>query len=132
MVGRSPTLPRRRLIRVTLNDIAGGAEALSEIDFGRLVRRFGLPNPDRQVVRRDGRGRRRWLDVYFDKWGVVVEIDGFWHMEAETWWADMERDNELTIAGERVLRYPTFVVREQPETVARQIIAALRAAGWPG
>lgn len=130
VVDRFPTLPRRRLIRITLDDVEGGAQALSEINFTRLVRRFGLPEPDRQVVRRDRHGRRRWLDVYFDKWGVVVEIDGFWHMEAEQWWADMDRDNELIIAGEQVLRYPTFVVREQPELIARQVLTALHRAGW--
>lgn len=132
VVDRFPTLPRRRLIRVTLDDIDGGAQALSEINFSRLIRRFGLPEPDRQVVRRDRDGRRRWLDVYFDRWGVVVEIDGFWHMEAEQWWADMDRDNQLTIAGERVLRYPTFVVRDDEKLVAYEIGAALRAGGWPG
>lgn len=132
VVDRLPGLPRRKLIRLTLCDIAGGAEALSELDFLRLVRRFGLPEPTRQVVRRDSYGRRRWLDAYFDPWGVVVEIDGCWHMEARTWWADMDRDNQLTIAGERVLRYPSFAVREQGQRVADQIAAALRCAGWPG
>lgn len=132
VTARLPRLPRRRLIRLTLSDIAGGAEALSELRFVQLVRRAGLPEPTRQVVRRDRHGRRRWLDAYFDPWGVVVEIDGCWHMEVQAWWADMDRDNQLTIAGERVLRYPSFAVREQPERVAHQIAAALRSAGWPG
>jgi hypothetical protein len=38
--------PRTRLTRApmtTLADIAGGAQALSELDFARLTRRFGLP-----------------------------------------------------------------------------------------
>lgn len=132
VIDRLPTLPRRKLIRRTLADIAGGAEALSELDFLLLVRRFGLPEPTRQAVRRDAYGRRRWLDVYFEPWGVVVEVDGCWHMDARTWWADMDRDNELTIVGERVLRFPSFALREQPERVAHQIAAALRSAGWPG
>ncbi len=42
----------------------------------------------------------------------------------------MERDNDFTVSGYRVLRFPAFAVREQPELVARQIRAALaRAAG---
>lgn len=132
VIDRLPSVPRRKLLRHTLADIAGGAEALSELDFVHLLRRFGLPEPTRQVVRRDRHGRRRWLDAYFDPWGVVVEIDGCWHMEAQAWWADMDRDNQLTIAGERVLRFPSFALREEQERVAHQIAAALRSAGWPG
>lgn len=125
-----PRVHRRRLITRTLDDIAGGAEALSELDFARLLGRFGLPQPTRQGVRRDHQRRRRWLDAVFERWRLVVEIDGRWHMEAATWWADMLRDNEITVDGYRVLRFPAHVVREQPELVARQITAALRVAGW--
>lgn len=130
---RFPRLPRRALIAATLTDIAGGAEALSELDFARLARRYGLPAPDRQVMRRDGDGRRRWLDAYWAEAHLVVEVDGLWHMEATAWWADMRRDNDLTISGLRVLRFPAFAVRDQPEVVAAQIRAALsRARGVAG
>jgi very-short-patch-repair endonuclease len=50
-------------------------------------------------------------------------------MDARAWWADMQRDNELTIDGYRVLRFPAFVVRDNPEVVAAQIAQALRRAG---
>ncbi len=122
---RRPGLHRRSLIAVTLSDIAGGAEALSELDFCRLTRRFGLPEPDRQAIRRDAAGLRRWLDAYWEQARLVVEVDGFWHMEAHAWWADMRRDNDLTVSGLRVLRFPAFVVRDHPEVVAAQIRAAL-------
>jgi hypothetical protein len=39
-------------LRLALGDIAGGAEALSELDLGRMCRRFGLQEPDRQSRRR--------------------------------------------------------------------------------
>jgi hypothetical protein len=128
VLGRCPKLRRRALIRATLADIAGGAEALSELDFGRLTRRYAIPEPDRQVVRIDGAGRRRWLDCYWDEARLVVEVDGLWHMEAATWWADMSRDNDLTISGHRVLRFPAFAVRDHPAAVAAQIKAALQLA----
>lgn len=127
-----PRTHRRRLIKGTLDDIEGGAHALSELDFSRLLARFGLPQPTKQGVRRDHQRRRRWLDAVFERWRLVVKIDGCWHMEAATWWADMLRDNELTVDGYQVLRFPAYVVREQPELVARQLTAALRAAGWRG
>jgi very-short-patch-repair endonuclease len=122
---RCQRVPRRALMRTTLADVAGGAEALSELDFCDLVRRFGLPEPDRQFRREDSQGRR-WLDAVWERARLVVEIDGRWHMDARAWWADMQRDNELTIDGYRVLRFPAFAVRDNPETVARQIATALR------
>lgn len=124
-LGRQPRLRRHALIAATVNDIAGGAEALSELDFCRLTRRYGLPEPARQVFRRDAGGRRRWLDCYWEEARLVVEVDGMWHMDARAWWADMHRDNELTVNGYRVLRFPAFAVRDHPEVVARQIAAAL-------
>src|SRR5260370_844731 len=54
---------RRKLIAEALGDIAGGSQAMSELDFIRLVvRGFGFPEPSRQSARRDRRGRRRWID----------------------------------------------------------------------
>lgn len=125
VIERLPRLRRRALMVRTLADVDGGAEALSELDFCDLARRFGLPEPDRQVVRRDGRGRR-WLDAVWEEARLVVEIDGRWHMDARAWWADLRRDNELTVDGYRVLRFPAFVVRESPDTVAMLIARVLR------
>jgi very-short-patch-repair endonuclease len=120
-----PNLRRHALVAATLADVAGGSEALSELDFTRLLRRYHLPEPDRQVLRRDSQGRRRWLDAYWRDAGVVVEIDGLWHMDAAAWWQDMQRENDLTIRGYLVLRFPSFAVREQPAMVAAQIAMAL-------
>jgi hypothetical protein len=128
---RRGTVPQRALIRATIADIASGAQALSELDFCRLTRRFGLPEPSRQVLRRDRRGRVRWLDACWERARVVVEVDGLWHMDATAWWADMHRDNMLTLSGYRVLRFPAFAVRDHPEVVAAQIAEALRLSGEP-
>jgi len=131
-LARRGTVPRRGLIRTTLADIGGGAQALSELDFCRLTRRFGLPEPTRQALRKDKQGRVRWLDACWEPARLVVEVDGLWHMDATAWWADMRRDNELTLSGYWVLRFPAFAVRDQPEVVAAQIAEALRLAGEPG
>jgi hypothetical protein len=123
-------LRRRQLITGALDDIAGGAQALSELDFTRkVVRRHGLPEPDRQMARRDKRGRRRWIDVAWDEWKVLVEIDGAQHMEVLEYWDDMDRDNDFTIEGYRLLRFPAWAVRLHPDVVAAKIRDALRRAG---
>lgn len=127
-LGRFPTIRRHALIATTLADIRGGAQALSELDFCRLTRRYRLPEPDRQAIRRDQAGRRRWLDAYWDQARLVVEVDGLWHMEATAWWADMRRENDLTLSGLRVLRFPAFAVRDDPASVVAQLRRALADA----
>lgn len=127
VVQYSRRVPRRALMRDTLADVAGGAEALSELDFCDLVRRYHLPEPDRQFRRVDGEGYR-WLDAVWEWARLVAEIDGRWHMDVRAWWADMQRDNALTVDGYRVLRFPAFAVRDSPKAVAGQIATALRQA----
>lgn len=125
-----PRAPRRRLIRQTVDDIAGGAQALSEIDFVRLCRRAGLPRPDLQQRRTDAAGRTRWLDAYWREWGVHAEIDGAHHMDVRQWAADMRRQNDVWTVGDRILRFPAWLVRAHPEQVADTVRRALLAAGW--
>lgn len=128
-LARRQGLHRQALIRATVVDIANGAQALSELDFSRLARRYGLPEPSRQVLRRDAAGRVRWLDACWERARVVAEIDGLWHMEPAAWWADMRRDNDLTISGYLVLRFPAFAMRDHPDVAAAQISDALRSHG---
>jgi very-short-patch-repair endonuclease len=123
-------LPRARLIEQTLTDIAGGAEALSEINFKRLCQNSRLPAPDFQERRLDASGRIRFLDAYWEKWRVHAEIDGSHHMDVDHWAADMLRQNDVWLAGDRLLRFPAGLIRSRPEVVAGQLRAALQAAGW--
>jgi hypothetical protein len=81
-----PTLPNRSLYVATAGDIEGGAHSLLEIDFGHLARRAGIPAPNRQAVRHDRNGRRRYLDTEFD--GFIVEVDGAVHLKPLNWWDD--------------------------------------------
>jgi very-short-patch-repair endonuclease len=129
VVAANRRLPRRAMISATLGDIAGGAQALSELDLIRLVRRHRLPEPDRQAPRRDSAGRRRWLDAVWEAARVIVEVDGIHHLDAAEYWADMDRDIDFTLGGYHVLRFPAFVVRYRPGYVAGKIRQALRDDG---
>jgi hypothetical protein len=130
-LGHNERLHRRRLLTTTLADIAGGAHALSELDFTRLVvRQYQLPEPSRQVPRRDSQGRRRWLDVCWERAGLVVEIDGAAHIDVLEYWDDMDRGNDLTLEHHRVLRFPAWVIRYRPAYVAAKIRQPLREAGY--
>ena len=128
VVTRNERRPRRAMIRATLDDITGGAQALSELDFTRLVRRHRLPEPDRQAARMDSAGRRRWLDAVWEAARIIVEVDGIHHLDAAQYWADMDRDNDFTLDGYRVLRFPAFVVRYHGDYVAGKIREALGLA----
>lgn len=121
-------LRRARLFRTTLGDIAGGAESLAEIDVGRLCQSFGLPQPSRQVRRRDGAGALRFTDCEWrlaDSHTVVLEVDGAFHMDADHWEADLIRERRLVAEGLTILRCTASELRRSPESVARD----LRAAG---
>ena len=130
---RIETRRRRKLIIEALGDIAGGSQAMSELDFLRLVvRAFGLPEPSRQSARQDRRGRRRWIDVAWDHSKIAVEIDGVQHTEDPLQrWDDMERDIDLMLDGYRTLRFPAWLVRKNPGYVAHRILDALRTTGQP-
>jgi very-short-patch-repair endonuclease len=123
---------RRALVLETAGYAAGGAHSVSEVDLVRLCRRYRLPAPDHQVKRADRSGRTRYLDAYWKRWRLHVEVDGAWHVEVRAWWADMRRQNDLWIQGDRVLRFPAWVLRRRPDEVAAQIRIALEAGGWSG
>jgi very-short-patch-repair endonuclease len=132
VLSRMKRAKRRALVAETARDAAGGSESISEHDFLRLCRHGGLPAPARQTVVEDNKGRRRYRDAYFEEWQLHVEIDGGQHMDIGNWWADMKSQNEMWIAGDRVLRFPAWAVRHEPEAVIVMIRQALQAAGWRG
>ena len=111
----------KQAMRLAVHDIAGGAEALSEIDIAGMCRLFGLVPPDRQVVRRDRDGRRRYLDCEWhlpDGRVLVLEIDGAHHMRAEHWEADLRRERGIVTSGRRVLRCTANEARHDQAALA--------------
>jgi very-short-patch-repair endonuclease len=120
-----PEITRRRLIERTVEDTRRGAQSLGELDLVALCRQARLPVPSLQT-RRGG----RYLDALFEEWGVWVEVDGAQHMSADEWWNDMARHNELVQRGEVLLRFPAWMVRDEPAAVAATIRRALGEAGW--
>ena len=112
------------MLRALLDDIAGGGHTLAEIELAPLARRAGLPPPRRQVLRREPNGKARYVDVEFDlPDGTVlaVEVDGAVHLEPLTWWDDMNRHNELTIAGSPTMRFPSMAIRLAPDVVVDRL-----------
>jgi hypothetical protein len=122
---RAGLIRHRALLLAILADIAGGAESLAEIDLSALARRAGLPPPQRQSVRTDRSGHRRYLDAEFD--GFSVEIDGAVHLLPLTYWDDMARQNDLLlVTGTPILRFSSVALRVDPAAVVAQLAAARR------
>jgi very-short-patch-repair endonuclease len=130
VLDRSGPIRHRREMLLVLGDIAGGAQALTEIDFHRFCRKYTLGKVKGQKVRNDGSGRRRYLDVAIespDGTVLLIEVDGALHLLLESYWGDMDRGNELFIAGHGQLRFPGISYRLEPTKVADQIRRAQAA-----
>ncbi len=122
----------RVLLQSLVLDLLGGVRSLGEaLDLARECRRRGLPEPSRQVVRR-GRNGRFYLDVVWDGWGLVVEVDGIHHTWAQHVIDDALRQNHVVLGGDVVLRLPLLGLRIAADDFFAQIEQALTAAGWPG
>jgi hypothetical protein len=118
-----------RQLRALANDLCGGAEALSEVEFLRFCRRHGLPRPQCQR-RMDSNGKWRYLDATFvrpDGSRLRVEIDGGVHLSLAVRSRDTLKDNEAGLAGRLVLRYASAAIYADDPQVIDQIRRGLRS-----
>ena len=121
---------RRSSIHALILDLLGGVRSLGELDLARECRRRGLPEPTRQAVRRGPNGRY-YLDALWEKWNVVVEVDGIQHAWVTHIVADALRHNDLAIEGATVLRLPLLGLRVAADEFFAQIERAFGDAGCP-
>lgn len=119
---------RRAFLRTVIRDVCDGAHSLGELDFADLCRRYGLPPPSRQVVRR-GAGGRIYLDVAWEDVGLVIEIDGGHHGTALNPVLDALRQNDVVLGEETVLRVPVLGLRLMEADFMRQILRGYLLVG---
>jgi very-short-patch-repair endonuclease len=115
---------RRGFIRRVVADIALGVQSLGELDFARLCRARGLPEPSRQVVRH-GPGGRMYLDVRWDKQRLVVEVDGVQHRQGLAVSVDNLSRNAVTLTADRVLRIDLVGLRLHEDEFMHQVAVGL-------
>ena len=120
---------RRAFLEAVTLDLLGGVQSLGELDLAGACRRRGLPEPDRQVVRRGPHGRY-YLDVFWSRYRLVVEVDGIHHSWATSIVGDALRQNDLNLLSLTVLRVPLLGLRVSAEKFLDQIEDGLIAAGW--
>ena len=121
---------RRSLLHQVVLDLLGGVRSLGELDVVRECRNRGLPEPTKQVLRK-GRNGRYYLDLVWEEWGLVVEVDGIQHVWATQVVGDALRQNDLSLQDMTVLRLPLLGFRVARDEFFDQIEQALIDAGCP-
>lgn len=126
-VAERSRVPRRRDLQMILGDTAAGARSPLERLFLRTVERaHGLPTGRRQVSVL----AQRVVDVRYDRFRVIVELDGRLGHGGSERFRDMRRDNAHALVGHVSLRYGWSDVRHSPCTVAGQLAGVFVAGGW--
>ena len=123
----------RRLVEELATEVEDGVRSALELRWARDVeRRHGLPQAERNAADVDAAGRRRYRDVRYRRYRVVVELDGREAHPDAARFRDRARDNAVVEAGEVPLRYGWREVAADPCGVAAQVVRVLRANGWTG
>lgn len=119
-------LRRAQHVRTLLDDVAGGAHSLAEVDLRRACRAHGVRPPDSQRSRLDRRGRKRYTDA---EWHlpcgrvVVLEVDGAFHDDAMQATLDRRRNRRLTTPTRVVVQCSAWEIRHEPGEVMADLIA---------
>jgi hypothetical protein len=124
-------LRRAKAFKRTIGDIAGGAHSGAELDVRRMCRRFSMRPPDRQRIRTDRAGKRRWTDCEWALPGgttLVLEVDGAFHIEVRQQGEDFKRARRITTRNRIVVRCSAYELRHEMDEVAVDLIAL----GVPG
>jgi very-short-patch-repair endonuclease len=119
-------LRQRALLQDVLADVCAGVRSPIELDYLRNVERgHGLPVGTRQAARRNTE-----VDVLYEDYGLLVELDGRLGHTGMGRFRDMRRDNRATTDGLATLRYGKADVFGTPCEVAQEVSANLARLGW--
>ena len=123
----------RALVRDVVADVVDGVQSALERRYRHDVERpHGLPRGFRNTSEGD-RGRRRYRDVRYRRWHVVVELDGRAAHPDEWKERDDLRDNQLVVdESTQTVRYGWQAVVGRPCEVAAQVASLLADRGWTG
>jgi hypothetical protein len=115
--------------REVLKDVLAGARSVAEIDAMRVWERTGLPQPRWNVSLRSREGLYIAVpDAWFEV-GLAWEIDSYeFHFEREDYARTVDRNTRYAAAGVTVVQTLPSRLREEPEAVAAELVAAHRAA----
>jgi hypothetical protein len=115
------------LLRLVLAEVAAGVRSAAEADLRALIIASDLPtplyNPDLYL---DGEFLAR-PDAWWPDGGVAVEVESReWHLLPSDWERTLSRRRQMAAAGISVLQFSPGQLRTEPETLLRDMAAALR------
>lgn len=100
------------------------AESDLETLLLRILREFGLPEPERQFEVRIGEALF-WLDVAYSDLKIFIEGDGFGvHSTRNAFERDRDRQNLLVLDGWLPLRFTWRHLCRNPQRVGSQVFKA--------
>ena len=135
---RAAAVARRRFrwrgqVEEIIERVAAGSHFPLEFRYERDVERaHGLPAATRQVPFVKADGTRGFRDRCYERYGLIVELDGRHFHPAEQRAQDQARDNAAVAAVGATLRYGWADVERTPCETAGQVYRALRKRGYPG
>jgi hypothetical protein len=116
-----------------IGTVAGGSHFPLEYRYGHDVERaHGLPAAVRQAKFVMPDGTRGFRDRCYEKYGLIVELDGAAYHPVEQRGRDQARDNEAAATTGATLRYGWADVAAAPCDTAGQVYRALRKRGYQG
>ena len=123
-------VPHRNLLRQVLGDTSQGAHSALERRYLTDVERaHGLPAATRQA---HAHAKHR-NDVWYEDYGLLVELDGKAHHRGSAALHDRARDNDHALLGLITLRFGwNDVAGIAACQTAELVAAALAGRGWPG
>ncbi len=111
--------------RMLLLDSRGKPWSEAERDLHRLLREAGIDGWEGNWGFELLSGVY-WIDIAFEKLKLAIEVDGWeFHKTPEAFESDRWRQNDLVLAGWRVLRFTAKMIRDHPQIVLRVIERAL-------
>jgi len=117
-----------------LSGLAAPAESPMETRLRWLLISAGLPRPEVQVDVHDAKGEFAGrADLFYRDARLVIEFDGGNHRDRLV--SDDRRQNLITGAGFRLLRFTSADVYQRPDVVVAQVrgeLARARAVSGPG
>jgi hypothetical protein len=123
----------RDQIGEVIERVAGGSHFPLEFRYDSDVERaHGLPTATRQAKFVQPDGTRGFRDRCYDKYGLIVELDGKEFHPEEQRGQDRARDNEAAATTGATLRYGWADVDRTPCETAGQVYRALRRRGYAG
>ena len=101
-------------------------ESALEVRLVQILRRSGLPLPQKQYRVLEGSRVIGRFDFAYPEAKVVIEVDGYrWHSGNQAWQRDRRRNNDLNRLGWTILRFTAEDLKD-PHAVIRQISDVLR------